>query len=143
MIVGLWSIRSIVSFQSRGFEGSELIGGESARPMQLEPLALMKVTLKDGSGKPVVGAGVRSRGTSIRGTNDPVNSILQGLGRTARVHWRRLRTDEAGQVEIPFVPVVGVQQRVELRWDDGRSEEFALEADTQVTVGVAERSNKR
>ena len=111
--------------------------------VQLEPLALMKVTLKDGSGKPVVGAGVRSRGTSIRGTNDPVNSILQGLGRTARVHWRRLRTDEAGQVEIPFVPVVGVQQRVELRWDDGRSEEFALEADTQVTVGVAERSNKR
>jgi hypothetical protein len=58
------------------------------------------------------------------------------------VHWQRLRTDEAGQVEIPFVPVVGVQQRVELRWDDGRSEEFALEADTKVTIGVAERPNK-
>ncbi|MGK0261889.1 MAG: hypothetical protein ACI8UD_000526 [Planctomycetota bacterium] len=110
--------------------------------VQLEPLASTKVTLKDASGKPVVGAGVRSRGTTTRGTNDPVSSILQGLGRTARVHWQRLRTDEAGQVEIPFVPVVGVQQRVELRWDDGRSEEFALEADTKVTIGVAERPNK-
>lgn len=110
--------------------------------VQLEPLALMKVTLNDAAGKPVVGAGVSSRGTTTRGTNDPVSSILQGLGRTARVHWQLLRTDEAGQVEIPFVPVVGVRQRVELRWDGGRSEEFALEADTNVTIGVAKKANK-
>jgi hypothetical protein len=120
----------------------ELDETTSKASVQLEPLALMKVTLKDGSGKPVVGAGVRSRGTTTRGTNDPVSSILQGLGRTARTHWQRLRTDDAGQVEIPFVPVVGVQQRVELRWDDGRSEEFELEADTKVTIGVAKKSDK-
>lgn len=111
--------------------------------VQLEPLAAMAVTLKDGEGKPVVGARVRARGTTTRGTNDPVSSILQGLGRTARTHWQRLRTDEAGQVVIPFVPVAGVQQRVELRWDDGRSEEFALEADAKLSIGVAESSNKR
>jgi hypothetical protein len=111
--------------------------------VQLKPLALMNVTLKSSSGDPVVGARVRSRGTSTRGTNDPVNSILQGLRRTARVHWSQLRTNEEGQIEIPFVPVVGVEQRIELYWDSGRSAEFALEADTNLRVGVVERSNKR
>ena len=102
--------------------------------MQLQPLARAQVTLLDERGEPVKGARVRSRGTSTRGTNDPVRSTLQGLRVTTRTQWGALRTDEQGRVEVPFVPVEGVRQRVELTWDGGRSEEFELEAEAAITA---------
>ena len=128
-----------------GFCGEQLqldVTNDKAK-VSLQPLATMTVTLRDRVGKPVAGASVRPRGTSTRGTNDPVSSILQGLGPSMNAQWRRLRTDESGQVVIPFVPVEGVQHRVELRWGDERSEEFALEAQAELAIGVAESSNKR
>jgi hypothetical protein len=128
-----------------GYCGEQLrIDGTSDRAkVSLHALATMKVVLRNAAGKPIAGASVRSRGTSTRGTNDPVSSILQGLSRTMRTQWERLVTDREGQVVIPFVPVEGVQHRVELRWDDGRSDEFALEPDAKLSIGVAESANKR
>jgi hypothetical protein len=35
--------------------------------------------------------------------------------------WEPLRTDGSGRVEVPFVPVVGVTQRVQLEWPDGKT----------------------
>jgi hypothetical protein len=86
---------------------------------------------------------VRSRGTTTRGTNDPVSSILQGLSTTTNTRWRRLRTDEAGVVTIPFVPVEGVEQRVELRWSGGRSEEFALLDGEKLKVKAVATGDRR
>lgn len=135
----------VVVMTDSGFCGVPLDLDETTEKadVQLEPLASMKVTFTDGKGQPIVGATVRSRGTTTRGTNDPVNSILQGLTRTARTTWERLRTDRSGRVEIRFVPVEGVRQRVRLLFADGRSEEFALEKDGELSVGVAESVNKR
>jgi hypothetical protein len=77
---------------------------------------------------------VRSRGTSTRGTSDPVRSTLQGLRVTTQMQWDALQTDEQGRVVIPFVPVEGVTQRVELRWDGGCSGELELEPDEELTA---------
>ena len=100
----------------------------------LEPLARTRVTLIDERDAPVVGAREQSRGTSTRGTNDPVRSLLQGLRVTTHAQWGALRTDEQGRVEVPFVPVEGVRQRIELTWGDRRSEEVELEPGGQVTA---------
>ena len=115
----------------------------SEASVALQPLANMTVTLTDQADQPVVGARVHPRGTKTRGTSDPVGSILQGLGRTARRQWQRLRTDQNGRVVIPFVPVEGVQDRVDLRWDGGRSEEFLLEAGAKLLLGARVLKNKR
>ena len=130
---GRWVV-VVVTEDGYGGEPLEVEAAGGALAMQLQPLARAQVTLLDERGEPVKGARVRSRGTSTRGTNDPVRSTLQGLRVTTRTQWGALRTDEQGRVEIPFVPVEGVRQRVELTWDGGRSEEFELEAEQPVTA---------
>lgn len=102
--------------------------------LQLEPQARCEVRLVDRAGAPIPGARVVSRGTTTRGTNDPVQTILQGLRTASRREWSALRTDAEGNVAIPFVPIDGVQQRLELRWDGGNSEEFVLDAEQVRTV---------
>jgi len=143
LVPGSWVV---VVMTKDGFCGEELqldMRNQKAK-IALKPLAAMTVTLRDELGKPVAGATVRSRGTSTRGTNDPVSSILQGLSSTTNTRWKRLRTDEAGVVTIPFVPVEGVRQRVELRWRGGRSEEFVLLDGEKLTINpVAERRAPR
>jgi hypothetical protein len=130
----------VVVVTDEGFGGDRLeVGRTGGRlEMNLRPLARTTVTLRGADGRPVPGARVRSRGTTTRGTKDAVGSIMQGLRATTRMHWQGLRTDAEGRVVIPFVPVEGVRQRVELTWDGGRSEEFALAADERVTVRETE-----
>lgn len=130
---GRWVV-VVVTADGFGGEPVEVGAAGGAFEMQLRPLARTQVTLLDERGAPVPGARVRSRGTSTRGTNDPVRSTLQGLRVTTQMQWGALRTDERGRVEIPFVPVEGVRQRVELRWEGGRSEEFELEVEQPVTA---------
>lgn len=134
----------VVVVTDEGFGGEALAveptGGRL--DMKLAPLATTSVTLRDAVDKPVAGARVRSRGTTTRGTKDAVGSIMQGLRATTRMRWEGLRTDAGGQVVIPFVPVEGVRQRVELIWEGGRSEEFALEADERMTVRESGRQNR-
>ena len=40
--------------------------------------------------------------------------------------WEALRTDGSGRVEVPFVPVVGVTQRVQVEWQDGKTAPLEL-----------------
>jgi len=134
---GNWVV-VVVTDDGFGGEGLE-VGEAGARlDMKLAPLAQTTVTLRDANGEAVVGAKVRSRGTTTRGTNDAVGSIMQGLRATTRMRWEGLRTDRDGRVVVPFVPVEGVRQRVELTWQGGRSEEFALVADEHLTVRETE-----
>lgn len=133
MAPGRWMV--VVATRD-GFGGEPLEVGAAggAFSMQLELLARTAVTLLDDGGQPVAGARVRSRGTRTSGTSDPVRSTLQGLRLNSYLDWEELQTDARGRVEIPFVPVEGVRQRVELTWDGGRSEAFELEADQPVTA---------
>lgn len=142
VVPGNWVV---VVLTDTGFCGAsfDLDVTSSEASVALQPLANMTVTLTDEADQPVVGARVHPRGTKTRGTSDPVGSILQGLGRTARRQWQRLRTDQNGRVVIPFVPVEGVQDRVDLRWDGGRSEEFLLEAGAKLLLGARVLKNKR
>lgn len=127
-----------------GFCGHQIELGEGDEKVEisLQGLASMPVTLLDADGDPIEGATVRARGTSTRGTSDPVGSIMQGLRRASRMHWQRLRTDKDGKVAIAFVPVEGVTQRVELRWPNGHSEEFALLADSKLVARPSEPRRK-
>jgi hypothetical protein len=142
LVPGRWVV---VVMTEAGFCGEEVQLHTRNQRVQvaLGPMASTQVTLHDIAGKPIAGASVRSRGTSTRGTNDPVSSILQGLSTTTNTRWRRLRTDEAGVVTIPFVPVEGVEQRVELRWSGGRSEEFALLDGEKLKVKAVATGDRR
>jgi len=134
LVPGKWVV-VVVTTDAFGARSFDVEGVDAQVELQLEPLASMVVTLRDRDGAPVEGARVRSRGTTTQGTSDPVDSILQGLQRTRHVHWSRLRTDGDGRVEVPFVPVNGVLQRLELRWEGGVSEEFALQAGAERELG--------
>ena len=142
LVPGRWVV---VVMTDTGFCGEELeLDTRNQRAkLALGPLARMQATLHDIAGKPIAGATVRSRGTTTRGTNDPVSSILQGLSTATNNRWRRLRTDQHGAVTIPFVPVEGVEQRVELRWSGGRSEEFALLDSDKVSVSAVATGKRR
>jgi hypothetical protein len=96
--------------------------------LTLRELARMRVLLKGADGAPVAGAKVSTRGTSTRGTGDPLQSALQNLRTFSGRQWSDLRTDAAGRVELPFVPVEGVTIKLGLSWDGGASEDFVLEA---------------
>lgn len=142
LVPGRWVV---VVMTEAGFCGEEVQLHTRNQRVQvaLGPMASTQVILHDIAGKPIAGASVRSRGTTTRGTNDPVSSILQGLSTTTNTRWRRLRTDEAGVVTIPFVPVEGVEQRVELRWSGGRSEEFTLLDGEKLKVNEVATGDRR
>lgn len=92
----------------------------------MKPHERMRVELLDEAGNAIAGAKVVPRGTTMRGTGDPLQAMLQGMrGQVAQL-WTDLRTDGNGRIEIPFVPVDGVAQRLALEWDGGRSAEFVL-----------------
>ena len=133
LLPGSWVV-VVVTRDGFGGEPLEVGAAGGTFEMQLQPLASTRVTLLDERGAPVAGARVRSRGTSTRGTSDPVRSTLQGLRVTTQMQWDALQTDEQGRVVIPFVPVEGVTQRVELRWDGGCSGELELEPDEELTA---------
>ncbi len=130
----------VVVVTDSGFGGEELkiaaAGGELE--MQLQPLGKKSVVVRDARGAPVVGARVRSRGSSTRGTRDALRSILQGLRILTRTKWDALRTDADGRVQIPYLPIEGVVQRVELYWDGGSSEQVELVGDEEATVRESE-----
>lgn len=99
---------------------------ETALTMREQPR--MRLQLKGLDGVPVAGATVTTRGTSTRGTSDPLQSALQQLRHFSNRQWSDLRTDAEGRIELPFVPVDGVSVRLALTWDGGSSADFVLEA---------------
>jgi hypothetical protein len=142
LVPGRWVV---VVMTEAGFRGQELQmdrRNQQAK-VSLAPLGSMTVEFVDLAGKAVAGAGVELSGTTTLGTNDPVGSIMQGLATRARLRWRLLRTNRQGVVKIPFVPVEGVEQRVQLRWSGGASGKFALEDGAEVTITAAPRGAGR
>lgn len=103
--------------------------------LTMQELATMDVRLLDESGEPVAGARVVARGTAVRATDDALHNLVQsGVASAARWNWRALRTDGAGLVRIPFVPVDGLECRVALQWPGGTTADFALGATTTPLV---------
>ncbi|MBX3462894.1 MAG: hypothetical protein KF830_06970 [Planctomycetes bacterium] len=103
-------------------------GGARRETLTLAPLPQLQVQLLDENGAPVPGARVVSRGTSTRSTGDPMQALLQNLQHGLGGTWARLRTDAAGRVAIPFVPIEGHVRRLRLDVDGRSSPEFELEA---------------
>jgi len=99
---------------------------DAALTMREQPR--MRLQLKGLDGVPIAGAVVVSRGSSTRGTSDPLQSALQQLRHFSNRQWSDLRTDADGRIELPFVPVEGVSVRLGLGWDGGSSADVVLEA---------------
>lgn len=105
-------------------------------PLAMQPMATMRVELRNDRDWPLAGARVVVRNTTSRGTNDVLQSVLSSLRSQTLGEWARLRTDAAGRVTIPFVPLETMTQRLALTWEGGASAEFVLEAnDGWLVVG--------
>lgn len=102
--------------------------GRAEAPLAMREQPRMRLQLKGADGAPIAGATVATRGTSTRGTNDPLQSALQQLRHFSNRQWSDLRTDAEGRIELPFVPVDGVSVKLGLAWDGGMSEDLVLEA---------------
>lgn len=97
------------------------VGGTGRAPLQLQPMARARLELQGERQQPIAGARVVPCGATMQGQNDPMQAVLQAVRRRWMAAWEPLRTDAAGHVEVPFVPVVGVTQRVQLEWPDGKT----------------------
>lgn len=97
------------------------VGGVVRAPLQLQPMARARLELQDERQQPIAGARVVACGATMQGQNDPMQAMLQVVRRRWMAAWEPLRTDGSGRVEVPFVPVVGVIQRVQLEWPDGKT----------------------
>lgn len=102
------------------------VGGAVRAPLQLQPMARARLELHDERQQPIAGARVVACGATMQGQNDPMQAMLQVVRRRWMAAWEALRTDDAGRVEVPFVPVVGVKQRVQLEWQDGKTAPLEL-----------------
>lgn len=124
---GRWLVMA-ASEAGYGVQSIELAAGQRELKLAMQPLSQLRVELRDDQGRPIAGATVQSRGTTTRGSNDLQQSLLQGLrSQQQRTSWVGLRTDADGRLSIPFVPIDGVAQRLELSWPGGTSGEFVLE----------------
>lgn len=90
-------------------------------PLALQPMRRARIELLDDGQRPVAGARVVAYGATMQGNSDPLQAVLQAVRRRWMAAWDTLRTDAAGRVEVPFVPVVDVIQRVQLGWPDGKT----------------------
>lgn len=93
----------------------EVAAGGITSALTLRPLARARFELRDGLQRPVAGARVRASGTSMRGDDEPLQNVLYAL----RSRWTRdfaaLRSGPDGRVEVPFVGIPGVAQKVRLQ----------------------------
>jgi hypothetical protein len=96
--------------------------------LEMQPLQVMRVELRDAAGKPVPGASLTLGGSTMRGTSDPLQSLLQSMRGQWTGAWTQLRTDAAGRMVIPFVPVEGVLSKVRFASPGATTDEFVLEA---------------
>ncbi len=127
LVPGRWAF---VAHSAAGFgaEVLELAANERSATIAMQPYAMMRLELRDAAGAPITGARVVARGTTMRGTGDPLQSMLQSMRDQWLGQWNALRTDAEGRVQVPFASVEGVTQKLGFSWDGGTSEEVVLEA---------------
>jgi len=103
-------------------------GGEDVEVgLQLQPLARMKVVLRDRDGAAIVGARVRFARSRATGGPSPLDAALYAFERGVRQSWNQLETDAGGALTIPFLPTERIQNRVKLYWPGGVSVDFTVE----------------
>jgi hypothetical protein len=122
---GAWVV---MAASDTGYVAKELplTAGAHSHELRMQALQQLRIELRDDQGRPIAGARLQSRGTTTRGSDDPLHAMLQGLRNQQRGLWATLRTDAEGRMVIPFVPIEGVVQKMELQWAGRRSEEFVL-----------------
>jgi hypothetical protein len=130
---GRWSV-VVADGAEWAAQRCELEVGERELVLALQPMATMQVELRSDGDRPLAGACLHSLGTTVRGTTDSLQSLLQGLQERFRAGWSDLRTDAEGRLTIPFVPIEGVLQKLAFRWADGQSQEFVLRANAEPLV---------
>ncbi|MGB3968028.1 MAG: hypothetical protein WBO45_14935, partial [Planctomycetota bacterium] len=81
----------------------DLVRGTTTVTLTMQPCARMRLEVRDAAGKPVSGAQVTLRGTTVRGSSDPVQALLQNLRTQWTANWNALRTDGSGRVVIPGI----------------------------------------
>jgi len=142
LLSGRWAVAAITE---GGYGGQvfELTQRNHSVRLDLVPLASMTVVCRDAAGKPIAGARVRKRGTITRGTNNPLDAILESLVARASTRWRFLATDREGMVKIPFVPFQNVEQRVEISWIGGKSDRFTLRGGEEMVLEIAGDGGRR
>jgi hypothetical protein len=127
LVPGKWTLH-VLADNGYAAQGLELLAGTRSVTLAMHPMARMRVEVRDANDRPVAGAKLVSRGTTIRGTGDPVQSLLQGTRTRWLAGWNALVTDTDGRVQVPFVPVEGVVQKLQLTWPGGSTPDFVLEA---------------
>lgn len=137
LVPGAWAVLAWTEtgWAARGFEWK---AGEATETLAMQAHQQMRLELRDQRGQPIADAKVVVRGTTTRGTGDPLQSILQSLRSQWVATWNALRTDAAGRVVIPFIPVEGVTQKLGLAWDGGSTDDLVMEA-TEDWVAVRPR----
>lgn len=123
---GRWVVAA-QSAKGYGVHLFTLAAGEQKAALSMVPYPSMRIELRDAGGEPIAGAAVVARGTTMRGTGDPVQAVLQSLSHRTEA-WSALRTGADGRLSIPFVPVDGLTQRLALVWDGGKTADFVLVA---------------
>ena len=111
---GRWLVLALDATGS-ATEVVEVGAGHVTAALALRPLARARFELRDEQQRPVAGARVRAAGTSMRGGDEALQNVLFAL----RSRWARnfaaLRSDPEGRVEVPFVEIPGVTQKVRLQ----------------------------
>lgn len=111
---GRWLVLALDTIGS-ATEVVEVGEGSVTAALTLRPLARARFELRDQQQRPIAGARVRAAGTSMRGDDEALQNVLFAL----RSRWARnfasLRSDPEGRVEVPFVEILGVVQKVRLQ----------------------------
>lgn len=107
----------------------------TAEPIKLalgmQPLARMHLQLLDAESRPVVGARLRSTGSSTRSNGDALADLVQSLAHHRRDRWEDLKTGPDGRLVVEFIPAQGLVHRMVLRGATGVSEQFELRANEE------------
>jgi hypothetical protein len=123
--------RSLCAVVTRqGFGALEVVtdGRPKEERLVLAPLPRMRVVVRDGDGRPVPGAHLSVAGSRTRGTGDVLEALWQSQAQAQRARLGELCTDARGELAIDFVPMPGVQLRLQFSHQGQRSEVFVLEA---------------
>lgn len=126
LLPGAW-ILFAASTNGSGAVRLELPSGLAERKLTMDPLARMRLLLRDAEGEPIAGAQVQWRGSQTRASGDPLQFVLQGFATHMRSQLSTLRTNAQGRIDIDYVPCEGLTYRLRLGWDGGASAEFVLE----------------
>ena len=103
-------------------------GGTTKATLQLQPMDVCRFELHGDEDRPIAGARVVACGSTMQGQDDPLQAALQVVRQRWMQAWNRLRCDADGRVMVPFVPVTGVTQRVQLEWAGGATAPTPLRA---------------